>query len=255
MGELWLNIGHDADGAVATPWMPWIFEIGSVVVWLMIAVYFYRAYKQAGSLSRYTLIFIGATSMFWLEFPADWGAFLVYSPSFALFPLELPFTTPNKPLFMPFAYGWYFLAIYSLIWFLVDKLRAAKPEWSRLLVVLLIAAPFFYIWNLMVEGFSAVVGWWTYYEVFGPALHSTRGTYPLIFPVVPFAVYGVVEALVLTWKDKNGLHMLEHITGAHKSAVGRGRELRRAVAWIITMNCIFGLFSLSLVWFRVSVTS
>ncbi len=254
MNTTWLHIGHDAGGAVANPLVPWVFEIGSVVLWLAIALYFFRGYQRSGSLSKYALIFIGATSMFWLEFPADWGAFLVYSPRFALFPIELPFTTPNKPMFMPAAYGWYFLAIYSLIWFLVDKLRAAKPDWSRVLVVLLIAAPFFYVWNLMVEGFSALVGWWTYYEVFGPALHSARGTYPLVFPVLPFAVYGVAEALVLTWKDQNGLHMLEHITGAHKATVGIGKELRRVAAWVITMNGIFALFSLSMVLFRLSVT-
>ncbi|MDX1487854.1 MAG: hypothetical protein R3268_06625 [Acidiferrobacterales bacterium] len=254
MSSLWLSIGHDADGAVGQPLAPWVFEIGSVIVWLALAVYFYRSYLQSGQLSRYALIFIGATSMFWLEFPADWGAFLVYSPSFALFPIELPYTTPNKPLFMPAAYGWYFLAIYSLIWFLVDRLRAAKPSWSRVLVVIVIAAPFFYIWNLLVEGFSAVVGWWTYYEVFGPAIHSDRGSYPLIFPVVPFAVYGVIEALVLTWKDSQGRHMLEHLTGARRAPKGGGRELRRILAWIITMNTIFGLFALSLVLFRCAIS-
>lgn len=254
MNSTWLHIGHDADGAVATPLWPWIFEIGSVVVWFLLASYFFRCFKQNGTLSKYALIFIGATSMFWLEFPADWGAFLVYSPSFALFPVELPFTTPNKPMFMPAAYGWYFLAIYSLIWYLVDKLRAARPDWSRVLVVMVIAAPFFYIWNLMVEGFSALVGWWTYYEVYGPAISSARGTYPLIFPVVPFAVYGVAEALVLTWKDSKGQHMLEHLTGAHNAPEGSAKELRRILAWVLTMNFIFALFSLSMVLFRLAIT-
>ncbi|MBU4011431.1 MAG: hypothetical protein KJ882_11780 [Proteobacteria bacterium] len=250
----WLEIGHNAGGAVGHPVYPWVFEIGSYAAWIIIAAFFVRSYRRTGVLSSYALIFIGATTMFWLEFPADWGAFLIYSPKFTLFPIELPFTTPNKPTWMPAAYGWYFLAIYSLILFWVDKLRAAKPHMSRVLAVAMIATPFFYVWNMMVEGFSALVGWWTYYEVFGPAITFTRGTYPLVFPVIPFTIYGVIQTLMLTWKTPDGKHYIEKITGAHTSPIGHGKELRRALAWIIAMNLIFGMFALSTFLFRLMIS-
>ena len=61
MNTMWLQIGHDADGAVANPLAPWVFEIGSVILWLVIAVYFFRGYLRSRSFSKYALLFIGAT--------------------------------------------------------------------------------------------------------------------------------------------------------------------------------------------------
>lgn len=250
----WLHIGADADGAVANPVAPWAFQTPSILIWILLAIFFIRQTRRDGRFSVHALIFLSATSMFWLEFPADWGAYLVYSPAFRLIPLELPFTTPNKPAFMPAAYGWYFLAIYAFLIWLVNVLMRARPRMARITAVILVAAPFFYLWDLLVEGFAALVGWWTYVEVYGAYWKFARGTMPLLFPIIPFTVYGILATAVLTWRDDRGMHRLERLTGAPLATPGWGREARRLLAWIIAMNLMFGAFALAMVLFRIAVS-
>jgi hypothetical protein len=235
--EHWLSIGDTAGGAVANPVAPWLFATPSFLIWIACAIYFTIVARREARLPIAALIFIGATSMFWQEFYADWGGKLIYSPGFPLMPWESAHTTPNKPWFMPAAYGWYFLVIYTFLIWLVGKLRGSRP--GLIVPVLIAAVPFFYLWDFAVEGFAAYMGWWTYVDPLPPVMRTAHGMLPLLHPIGIFTLYGTVMTWLLVRRDDRGDPSFEALGGVSKIPAGRAREFRRAITWIIVMNGVY----------------
>jgi hypothetical protein len=238
--EQWLSMGDNAGGAVANPIAPWLFATPSYLIWIACAIGFAIDAKRNGRLRFAALLFIGATSMFWQEFYADWGAKLIYTPAFPLMPWTSIYTTPNKPWFMPAAYGWYFVIIFSFQVWLVDKLRAGKPGLIK--PVLMVAIPFFYLWDFVVEGFATYMGWWTYADPLPPVMQTSHGMLPLLHPIGLFTIYGVITTWVLARRDAHGNPKFEALGGASTMPAGPARELRRALTWIVVMNVVYFLF-------------
>src|SRR3546814_14928264 len=96
----------------------------------------------------------------------------------------MAYTTPVKPLFIPFSWGWWFAVSIPLLVSLVGRLSRKLPSMSTTLMSFLIAFPLFVLYQFYVEGSSVATGWWTYEVVIGPDLDSARGQLPLIFPVL-----------------------------------------------------------------------
>lgn len=239
--ENWLSRGTDVDGALANPVATWMFDSPAYVIWAILAVVFLAQARKQGQLSLNALIFFGATSMFWQEFYADWGAKLVYSPDFALMPWESPMTSPNKPWFMPAAYGCYFVTIYALQNKLIMRLRGSG-RCGLLWSVLLVTVPLFYLWDLLVEGIAVMMGWWVYLDPIGPSFHSAYGAMPLMVPILIFVVYGVAMAYLIADVRDNGRPRFESIGGFATGPAGAGREVRRVIVWCVVMNVVYGAF-------------
>src|SRR3546814_15976695 len=95
----------------------------------------------------------------------------------------MAYTTPVKPLFIPFSWGWWFAVSIPLLVSLVGRLSRKLPSMSTTLMSFLISFPLFVLYQLYVQGSSVANGWWTYDVVIGPAIESDRSQLPLIFHV------------------------------------------------------------------------
>src|SRR3546814_7107384 len=121
----------------------------------------------------------------------------------------MAYTTPVKPLFIPFSLGWWFAVSIPLLVSLVGRLSRKLPSMSTTLMSFLIAFPLFVLYQLYVEGRSVANGCCTYDVVIGPAIDSDRGQLPLIFPVLLGLWAGGLVALLVP-RVAQGFRLHEH---------------------------------------------
>src|SRR5690606_3483231 len=164
----------------------WMMETGSFYIWGILALATLVLSLKNRRIPLMGLCLIAGTSAFWQEFFGDWGAYLAWNPAFARLPFwgEMAYTTPVKPLFMPFSWGWWFSISIPLLVSLVAFLGRKFPKISMTIWSFSIASPLFFAYQLYVEGSSVANGWWTYDVVVGPALSSEKGNLPIIFPIL-----------------------------------------------------------------------
>ena len=226
------------------PVNPWMMETGSIYLWCALVAVTIVLTIRNKRLPLVGLCLIAATSSFWQEFFGDWGAYVAWNPAFARLPLwgEMAFTTPVKPFFIPFSWGWWFAVslppLVSLVGWLARRTKVA-PGWLALLT----AFPLFLAYQLFVEGSSVANGWWTYDVVIGPAIHSAKGNLPLIFPVLLglWTAYFVAQLAV---RDEDGFWWHERRLGVPGVAPGARRELARAGAMILLFQLSFFVFNI-----------
>jgi hypothetical protein len=228
---------HQLDGATAL----WVQDRAYPIIWFvtltLIAVHTWRTRR----FSMIGLLFLGGTTMFWIEWPADWGSYLVYNRDFHQFSgwTSTWFQTYWKPVGVIWGYGVFFGAE-SLI--LVKVVPAMKTALTRVLpkvpeVVLLICscAFCFYVADILGEHLMTSLGWYTYIEPVGPAWHSARGSISFVWPALPFLIFAVTMSLVLR-ADERGNYVNEKVFRLHQLEPGWPREFARLAVWIITMN-------------------
>lgn len=221
------------------PIATWIFEvIGPLVFVIVAAVCVVRSIRRR-ELTVPTLLLISATSMSWQEFFGDWGAYLLYSDKFALMPWgSTMWTSPNKPWAVIPAYGWYYTAVFPAMLAMIAALRR-RTGWGRLSSLLAVTFPIFYLWDLFIEGVAAGLGWWSYTTVYGPAILTDRGNFPVVYPLLLFVFYGIVATWVLDSRDDRGQFRHELIMRVNKLRPGWRRELGRALSWVVMMNVVY----------------
>jgi hypothetical protein len=221
---------------VTEPLAPWVFQVVGPLVWLAMAGF--HAWRTAGrrQLSAGALFFIGATTMWWQEWYADWGGYLLFSPHFELMPWgATTWTTPHKPWAVIPAYGWFFgLGLPGLL-AAVESVQRRQPRWSAWAAAAAVVVPVFYAIDLGIEGFATVMGWWTYTNPVGPVLHTSRGSFPLLYPVLLFVFWALVTVRLSLARDDRGRRLL----GVDRVSEGWKRELARAGAWSVTLNVLF----------------
>lgn len=217
-------------GWIFTTAMPIIFGIALVAV----VINTYRNKR----FSVISLMFLAGTTMFWIEWPADWGSYLVYNREFPMFSgwTSTWFQTYWKPVPVVFGYG-IFWGISAAI--LLKALPAAKRRFSSLnptLVVVLTSLAIFYLFDLTAEKTMTGLGWYSYAEPVSPAWHGAKGHMSFVWPVIPLLLFAVFESLVLDRVDANGVYPNERLFGVHKLPEGFHREERRLAAWIVSLN-------------------
>lgn len=229
---------------MGAPVNPGIMETGSVWIWLGLVILAAVWTARDGKLPLFGLVLIAGTSAFWQEFFADWGAYLAWNPAFARMPLwgEMAYTTPVKPLFIPFSWGWWFAVSIPLLVALVRWLHGRFPNVSIFTLAMLTAFPLFLAYQVQVEGSSVENGWWTYEAVIGPALESPKGRLPLIFPLLIGLWAGWFVAL-LARRDGDGFMPHEIRLGVTAHPAGWRRELRRVWAMIVLFQLTFLLIN------------
>ncbi|OCK74388.1 hypothetical protein K432DRAFT_199738 [Lepidopterella palustris CBS 459.81] len=179
--------------------------------------------------------------MFWQEFYADWGAYLYFNPRFALIPWgSTLWTTPNKPWYTITAYGWFYSAALPGMVKLFTSVRRRRPEWSYTLVMTLTVLLPFYLWNLTSADSTAFFTYYFHYlYVIGPAMHTSRGSLPLLYPAFPFSLFAPFVVWSIDNRDSKGRTWYERWFGSEpqpKDALG---QIRQVLAWCVGMNIMY----------------
>ncbi len=226
--------------AMGAPVNPEIMETGSLWLWGALTVLTVVWTVKDRKLPLFGLVLIAATSSFWQEFFGDWGAYVAWNPAFARLPFwgEMAYTTPVKPLFIPFSWGWWFAISIPLLVALVRWLHGRFPSVPIATLAMLTAFPLFLAYQINVEGSSVANGWWTYDSVIGPALESEKGRLPLIFPLLIGLWAGWFVAL-LAKRDADGFMPHELRVGAADRPAGWQREQARAWGMIVLFQITF----------------
>lgn len=183
------------------------------------------------------LVFIAAFFTAWQEFYADWGAYLYWNPGFEQLPWgQSAFTTPVKPLFIPFSWAWYFSLILPLVLLLINFLHRKLPRVPTFVLSLLIVGPVFYGYNIMTEKTAGDMAWWGYLEAFGPVAQAQYSQYPLVWPAMGLAFWAVVLIWLLTLRDQRGFWRHEVLLGVDKLQSSVGRGVARIGAFVLMFN-------------------
>ncbi|WP_380879743.1 hypothetical protein ACFB49_24000 [Sphingomonas sp. DBB INV C78] len=221
-------------GTMGEPVNPWVMETGSIWFWSILLAGSLLWVLRGRRFSLVLLTLIGATTSFWQEFFGDWGAYVAWNPAFDRLPFwgEMAYTTPVKPLFIPFSWGWWFAATIPLLVTLVGWLGRKFPSISTTIFAFAIAFPLFLAYQLYAEGSSVANGWWTYDTVVGPAIVSEKGQLPLIFPAL-LGLWAAGLVALLVPRDADGLRWHERRLGVDRVGPGWRREAARAGAFIL----------------------
>lgn len=216
------------------PINPWVMEMGSIIFWSVLVVVSALLAIRTRRLSLVALMLLGATSSFWQEFFGDWGAYVAWNPHFARLPFwgEMPFTTPVKPLFIPFSWGWWFAVSIPILVLVIRGLHRLLRRVSVPVLSLFVAFPLFVAYELYAEGGAVANGWWTYDVVIGPIMQSDKGRLPVIFPVL-LGAWAAWLIAILAQPDARGWWWHERALGVDGIPAGGRRELARAGAFIL----------------------
>ncbi|MDB5687551.1 MAG: hypothetical protein JWR77_2140, partial [Rhizorhabdus sp.] len=182
--------------------------------------------------------------MFWQEYYNNWGGYLLYSPDLNLWNWGSTWwTSPNKPIFLLFSYPVFFTAIYTLLTALMRKVVRSWPGGSLFALTMIVCAPIFYGYNLFVDGMSVDAGLWNYVDAIGPVLRTPAGgSEPLLWPGVPFALFGSLLVYSLVRVDGDGHPTYLRLARPDRCEPGIKRETVRAGASMLWWNLIYGLF-------------
>jgi hypothetical protein len=209
----------------------------SLVMFVVMLVFFSLWSWKKGEIRPGLLVLIAAMSASWQEFYADWGAYLYWNPGFPQLPWgDTAFTTPVKPLFIPFSWGWYFAFILPLLLAILNWLHGKFPGFPRFLLVLITAGPLFYGYNIFQEKNAGDMAWWGYLETFGPSAQAAYSQYPLVWPAVSLVLWTVVLLWLLMLKDNAGFWRHERWLGVDKVAGGARQAVARVVAFALLFN-------------------
>lgn len=229
-------------GAVLPPSkVPWAVELGGTAVFVAIAFLLAVRWRREGRPGVPALLFIGCFTMFWQEFYADWGAYLYYNPDLHLLPWHhSAYTTPNKPWYVLAGYGWFYAGALPGLLFAFRKVRAARPAWPYLGTLLVLTVPAFWAWNLITaDGVSFLTNWYQYTSTVGPAIHTSKGSLPLIYPAFPFVLFAPMVVASLDRRDDRGQTWFERWLRVPVTDNGVWALAHRLGAWAVGMNLMY----------------
>ncbi|MEZ0351968.1 spirocyclase AveC family protein [Mycobacterium sp. pR1184] len=223
---------------------PVYFEAFQLAGFVALCVYVIAGTRRRGELGYAGLLAIAGFSIFWQEFYADWGAYLKWNPDFHMLPWgPTPLTTPDKPVINLVAYPVFMATAFLSMLSLQRSVGRRWPSLHPLLLSLITAGPVLIFFNVVTEYISvATLGFWTYVDTVGPAMHSDAGTMPLLYPNIPFGLFGAVTAFLIGWSGSNGRPRFENMIIRSELPRGAKRDALRAVAWVLTFNVTYWLF-------------
>ncbi|SHN15860.1 hypothetical protein [Cryptosporangium aurantiacum] len=224
--------------------LPWLMEIGGWVVFAVVAGVLAHRWWKRGEPSTAALLFIACFTMFWQEFYADWGAYLYYNPQLHLLPWGPgSFNTPNKPVYVLAGYGWFYAGAFPAILAVFAWARRRWPGAPYLLVLACTALVPFYLWNLLTADLASyLTNWYQYLHPIGPAIHTSKGGLPLLYPAFPFVLFAPLVVFSLDRRGADGRTWFERVcrVPAQGTAVAV-RQVHRVVAWIVGLNVMYAV--------------
>ncbi|WP_328354944.1 hypothetical protein OG976_24585 [Mycobacterium sp. NBC_00419] len=223
------------------PHLPWLWAFAFPIAWVGLLAYFAVKTVRDKKISMPAMLFVAGTTMFWIEWPADWGSYLVYNRDFWNFTgwTSTWYQTYTKPVNVVFGYGVFFAVECIILLKLVPKvartLQRVVPKVSPTVVLVVSAMAVFYVVDILGERLMTLAGWYSYVDAVGPKWESAHGTLSFVWPAIPFMLFAVIISLTLR-EDAQGNYPNEKLFKVHTLAPGWSRESARLAVWIITMN-------------------
>ncbi|MBA3038016.1 MAG: hypothetical protein FP814_16195 [Desulfobacterium sp.] len=215
-------------------------EIGGMIVWLCLFAFFLKQSMRERTLSFWLLLFIGCTTMGIQDTYTAWGGYLLYNTEWTMMPWgPSKWTSPYKPWNALPAYGYFFTFVFFVMFRLLKKLRTAYPNLGLGTAVLIVGLPIFYAWDLFVEGASAYSGHYSYVDFVGPAIVTSRGNMPLLYPALLFVVWGVFALWVLAQRSDDGRVKFESWFPIKNIQNSISRGFARIAIWILMINALY----------------
>jgi hypothetical protein len=212
------------------------FFFALLVLWSL-----WSAYKK--ELRPGLLILIAASLTSWQEFYADWGAYIYWNSEFPLLPWgESPFTTPIKPAFLFFSWGWYFSLIYPFLLTILNLRERHLPKIPQWPIVLFVIAPIFYAYNINGEKTAAESAWWGYAHSFGPFASAEYADYPLIWPALSLVAFSISILYLLRARDSSGYWWHERLLSIDQMTNVFWSALARIAAFVLSFNVLCLVF-------------
>ena len=109
---------------------------------------------------------------------------------------------------------------------------------SFTMTLLLVGFVLHYLWDLLIEGVATQWGLWNYTHTVGPAIVGSRGAFPLLYPVIPFAIMMSLTMLVIDSKRADGTPTVEAWARVDRFT-GASRTTARVTTWVLTMNLTY----------------
>lgn len=228
---------HQLDDPIAL----WVFVDVWPAIWFIVLILIVVQTVRTRTFSMPALLFFGGTTMFWIEWPADWGSYLVYNKELPLFSgwTSTWYQTYWKPVHVIFGYGVFFgaeaLILLKVVPRVKDALRRVLPSAPETLLLVASCLGLFYIADIIGERLMTAAGWYSYVEPVGWAWTSDRGTMPFLWPALPFLLFAVAITLLLR-PDGDGFYPNERFFRVQALTAGWERESARLAVWIVTMN-------------------
>jgi hypothetical protein len=152
-------------------------------------------------------------------------------------------TGPNKPWFILFSYPVFMTVIFSVMLFIIRRIHQLIPQVGILVIALVVGPTLLYLYNFAVDGASVNSGVWNYVDVIGPSVVTrSGGLEPLLWPAVPFAIYGGLMLCSLLKLDATGQPWLLGHAHAERLLPGLKREVGRALAAVVYWNFMYWFF-------------
>lgn len=210
-GVLWTDGTCVPAGLVGAP-ATWLMDVALPVAAVVFLAVMVVACVRRRSLTWWMLLSLASASVFWLEAFGDWGQHLMFSPEFAHYTLDWKWAGRHNPYWMPLMYAVYWVAHAWAILRLAQWLQRKRPGMSLGMAILILSAPVTWVWNLVIEGVAAYLGWWTYEPPIGPFFDLGRGNWPLLWPAL--VVWGWIN--LMAWmvgppEEENRLNRLERL--------------------------------------------
>lgn len=212
----------------------WVMETGSFYLWPLIFVICAAWALKTRRFPVMLLLLLAGSSAFWQEFYGDWGAYLSWNPEFARLPFwgETAYTTPIKPAFVPFSWGWWFALSVTPLLMLTIWLARKLPKVPLAAVAFVAVFPLYSAYQLWAEKSAVEQSWWSYNAVIGPQWTAANGAgMSLVWPVV-LALWATLMVILLARKDENGLWWHERKLGLVAGS-GWAHEFKRLAAFIV----------------------
>jgi hypothetical protein len=223
------------------PRAPWIFTYVFPAVCAAMLILFTAQTIRNRVIAMPAMLFVAGTTMFWIEWPADWGSYLVYNKDFWAFAgwTSTWYQTYWKPVGVIFGYGIFFAVECIILLKVVPRVSAGLqrilPRISPTAALLLACATVFYLVDILGERLMTWLGWYSYVDAVGWLWTSDRGTISFVWPAIPFLLFAAAISLLLR-ADHEGNYPNEKWFKVHTLAPGWAREFARLAVWIVTMN-------------------
>lgn len=223
------------------PTIPWLFEAVGIGVWIGVAVYFAVRISRERAAPVTALVFFAATTMFWQEWYADWAAYLLYNPDFALIPWDATWwTTPNKPWAVVAGYGWFIglsLPALAVACIRLSRRRGGGSQAPvRFGTALLVVIPAYWVVDVIVEFPAVQLNWWTYADPAPLAFTTAFGGFSFLYPILPFAFWAAVAVWLLAQRDDRGFMVHERVLRVSRMRSGASQQAARFGAMALMLN-------------------
>lgn len=225
---------------MGTPIAPWIIQEAAAALWLLLASFHFGQTSVTRTLSSSALLLLAASLSVGQLLVSDWGAYAAWNPQLIKWPfaLHLPFTTPHKPLALPFIWGCMVGLVLPLAMTIILLIRKVVrlPFW---LLSLVIAVPLF--WAALVYGDlqASTHAWRSYEQTLGPVLYTDRGVVPYLWPAGLYAIWAGIMVWLALQKDEDGDGFQILIFGVYRISPKFLREAAGFIVFYLIFNVTF----------------